>query len=156
MSDSEKPPSPLPTNYNPSGCLPKSILDAAKASGKSAQATTEPPPPPATLPQVIYDDWAKIDIRVGVVIEASRVDKSDKLLKLLVGFGELGTRQILAGIGLTFEPDAVVNERYLFVVNLAPRKMMGLESHGMMLAIGEAADKLSLVKTDAPVGVRVG
>lgn len=86
-------------------------------------------------PTITFDDFLKVDIRAGQIIAAERVPKSDKLLKLQVFFGpELGTRQVLAGIGATFPPEALVNNVAAFVVNLAPRKMMGLESHGMILA----------------------
>ena len=64
--------------------------------------------------------------------------------------GECGTRQVLAGIGLTFQPEQLVGNSYAFVANLAPRKMMGLESHGMILAAGPSLSELSLVTTSPP------
>lgn len=89
-----------------------------------------------TLPlaEIPFDDFKKVDIRAGRITSAERVPKSEKLLKLIVNFGELGNRQILAGIGKSYEPEAVLDKTATFVVNLAPRKMMGLESHGMILA----------------------
>lgn len=86
---------------------------------------------------IAFDDFLKVDIRAGQIVAAERVPKSDKLLKLQVDFGpELGTRQVLAGIGKEFDPDKLSTQQptAAFVVNLAPRKMMGLESHGMILA----------------------
>jgi len=83
---------------------------------------------------ITFDDFMKVDIRAGFITAAERVPKSDKLLKLQVNFGDLGTRQILAGIGKDFAPEAIIGLSAAFVVNLAPRKMMGLESHGMILA----------------------
>jgi len=86
-------------------------------------------------PDVItFDDFLKVDIRAGWIKTAERVPKSDKLLKLTVDFGPLGTRQILAGIGKQHSPETIIDTPAAFVVNLAPRKMMGLESHGMILA----------------------
>lgn len=96
-----------------------------------------------------YADFQKVDLRFGTVQSAERVPKSDKLVKMLVSFGT-ETRQILAGVGKTFTPEQLIGEQFLFVVNLAPRKMMGLESHGMMLATGEATN-LILVKPSWPV-----
>jgi len=106
---------------------------------------------PDKSPVIEYGDFIKVDIRLGVVEAAEVVPKSDKLLKLTVNLGEVGTRQILAGIGQTFKPEDLVGKQYAFVINLAPRKMMGLESHGMILATGPSMDKLSLITTDSPV-----
>lgn len=83
---------------------------------------------------ITFDDFLKVDIRAGRITSAERVPKSEKLLKFTVNFGELGTRQILAGVGKSYEPETLVDKTAMFVVNLAPRKMMGLESHGMILA----------------------
>lgn len=163
----EDQPRELPPGYNPSGCWPRNLIDAnavkAEAERAAAKKVAETPPETAPvtpafepiLPEISYADWQKIDIRVGFVRSAERVPKSDKLLKLQVSFDGF-ERQILAGIGQSFTPDEVVGNRYLFLVNLAPRKMMGLESHGMMLAAGDGPDRLSLTKIYAPVGLRVG
>jgi len=106
-----------------------------------------------TPPAVIsYDDFAKVDISFGTILAAERVPKSDKLLQLTVDLGEPTHRTILAGIGKTVEdPAALVGQQRLFVTNLAPRKLMGIESHGMMLACGEGPDKLSFVTPTSPV-----
>ncbi len=148
MSDNDQPkPSP---SVNPSGCWPKSLIDANKAAVEAEKA--------AALPaEITFADFQKVDIRSGQVLSCERVPKSDKLLKLQVDFGDvLGQRQILAGVGLSHPPEALAMNFYLFVVNLAPRKMMGLESHGMMLASGESPDKLDLVVTFIPKGHRLG
>lgn len=88
-----------------------------------------------TSPSLSFDDFMKVDIRAGVVLEAEAVPKSDKLLKLKVSFGtELGQRTIMAGIAKSYTADELIGHRVLAVVNLAPRKMMGVESHGMLLA----------------------
>lgn len=81
-----------------------------------------------------FDDFLKVDIRVGEITKAEIVPKSEKLLKLEVYLGELGTRTIMAGIAKSYDVNGIVGQRCLVVVNLAPRKMMGVESHGMLLA----------------------
>ena len=101
------------------------------------------------------DDLAKIELRLGLVKAAERVPKSDKLLKLQVDLGEPELRQILAGIGKTYEPEAMIGKRIVVVANLAPRKMMGLLSHGMVLAASDA-ELLSVLSPDkdiAPGGI---
>lgn len=95
---------------------------------------------------ISYDDFKKVKLVVGTVLLAERVPKSDKLLKLSVDIGEAVPRQIVAGIGKTFSPEYMVGKQFVFVANLPPRKLMGLESHGMILATGEP-DKLHLVQT---------
>lgn len=102
-----------------------------------------------------FDDFMKIDVRVGEIIKVEPVAKSEKLLKLEVYFGELGTRTILAGIAKHYANP--VGLRALFVVNLAPRKMMGLESHGMILAGHDpATGNITLATCDnVPAGTRI-
>lgn len=104
---------------------------------------------------IVYDDFLKVDMRAGTILSAERVAKSDKLLKLQVNLGEVGTRQIIAGIGKDFEPEQLVGTRVVAVVNLAPRKLMGLESHGMLLA-AHGGDKLGLVNVSVPDGAKIG
>lgn len=112
-------------------------------------------------PEITFDDFQKIDIRVGRIVSAERIPKSNKLLKLQVDFGsELGLRQIVAGIGLGIELDKIANAHVCAVVNLAPRKLMGLESHGMLLAgnlgLGTATGVSLVTCLDSPVGTRIG
>lgn len=99
---------------------------------------------------ITIDDLVKVDLRVGTVLSAERVPKSDKLLKLAVDLGEPSPRQILAGIGKTFTPEAITGKQIAVVANLPPRKMMGLESQGMVLAAGEA-DNLALFQPTTAV-----
>lgn len=94
---------------------------------------------------ISYEDFAKIDLRSGTITKAERVPKSKKLLQLEVYFGELGHRTILAGIGESYDPATIIGIRVTAVLNLAPRKMMGLESHGMLLAAVQTNGKLALV-----------
>jgi len=100
--------------------------------------------------EITYDDFMKVDLRVGKVVEAERVPKSTKLIRMQVDFGSF-KRQILAGVGETFEVTDLISKQFTFVVNLAPRKMMGFESHGMMLATGEDSKHLSLVSPDKEI-----
>ncbi|HEX6243230.1 MAG TPA: methionine--tRNA ligase subunit beta, partial [Polyangiales bacterium] len=99
------------------------------------------------------DDFGKLDLRVAEVLTAERVPKSDKLLRLEVDLGPLGKRQILAGIGKHYAPEALVGKRIAVLANLPPRKMMGLESQGMVLAAGDGA-LLSVLSPlmEVPVG----
>lgn len=123
--------------------------NALAATLQVASANTKTPPEEA--PQYFtYDNFLAIDLRFGTVISAERLPKSKKLFKLMVDLGEPAPRQILAGIGETFETDAVIGKQYLFVANLPPRKMMGVESNGMILAAGEPAS-LTLVSPTSPV-----
>lgn len=103
---------------------------------------------------ITFDDFMKLDIRVGTINQAEVVPKSKKLLKLQVSFGsEIGVRTILAGIAQAkaygevvdgvWKDSCLVGTRILAVINLAPRSMMGIESHGMLLA-GHHGDDLYL------------
>ncbi len=90
------------------------------------------------VPGVIqYDDFAKLDLRIGTVIEASPHPNADKLLVLQVDLGEQ-KRQIVAGIRGYYEPAALIGRQIIVVANLAPRAMRGLESQGMLLAASNA------------------
>ena len=82
-----------------------------------------------------YDDFSKVDMRIGTVLSVEDIEGSDKLIKMEVDFGTLGKRQILAGIKTWYKPEDLVNKQLPFVINIKPRKMMGLESQGMMLAV---------------------
>lgn len=85
--------------------------------------------------EITFDDFTKIDLRVGTILTAEAIPKSKKLVKLSVSFGpEVGNRIILAGIAEHFTPEQLVGTRVVAVINLAPRAMMGIESHGMLLA----------------------
>lgn len=83
-----------------------------------------------------YDTFCKTDLRIGLVLEAERVPKSDKLIKMQVDIG-LERRTIVGGIGKAYAPEDLVGRRVVVVANLAPRKLMGIESHGMLLAASD-------------------
>ena len=99
---------------------------------------------PPLRDEIVYDDFAKMDIRIGTITEAERVPKSDKLLKLQVNDG-LGGRQILSGIAKHFSPEDLIGKQVTFLANLAPRKMMGHESAGMILMAEDCDGRLSLI-----------
>lgn len=83
---------------------------------------------------ISFDDFSKLELRVGTVIEAEEVEGSEKLIKLMVDLGEEQPRQILAGIIKWYKPASLVGKQFVFVANLEPRMMMGLQSNGMLLA----------------------
>lgn len=89
-------------------------------------------------PRISIDEFSKIEVRVGTVESAERVPDTDKLLRLLVNFGEEGgPRQIVSGIaGYVAEPNSLVGRQLAFVTNLEPRTIRGLESNGMLFAVG--------------------
>ena len=95
-------------------------------------------------PQIVYDDFAKLDLKVGTIISASKVEKADKLLKLEVDLGS-EKRIVVSGIALHFQPDGIVGKQVVLVANLAPRKMRGIESNGMILMAEDKAGKLYFV-----------
>lgn len=99
---------------------------------------------PELKAEITYDDFAKLDIRIGTITEAERVPKSDKLLKLRVDDG-MGGRQILSGIAKHFTPDELIGKQVTFLANLAPRKMMGHESQGMILMAEDADGALAML-----------
>ncbi|WP_266363704.1 methionine--tRNA ligase [Tellurirhabdus rosea] len=105
---------------------------------------------PEAKPEITYDDFAKMDIRIGTILEAERVPKSDKLLKLKVDDGH-GQRQILSGIAKHFAPEDLIGKQVTFLANLAPRKMMGLESQGMILMAEDRDGSLALLPPHKPV-----
>lgn len=107
---------------------------AEAASGREGGPVAPAPAAPETPAVITIDDFMKVHLKVGKVIEAERMPKSQKLLKLKVDAGEAEPRTILAGIAESYEPEAMVGKTIVIVANLAPRRMMGVESNGMVLA----------------------
>lgn len=107
---------------------------------------------PDTAPkaEITFDEFAKIDLRIGRIATAEKVPKKTRLLKLTVDVGEETPRTIIAGIGESYDPQVLVGKHAVFVLNLAPRTVGGVESHGMILALGPAPDSLSLLTTNLP------
>ena len=114
--------------------------------------------PAASAPdgKISIDDFAKIELRVGQVKLAEKVQGADKLLRLEV---DLGTevRQVVAGIAEAYAPETLVGRKVVIVVNLAPRKLRGLESNGMIVAASPEGGKpvLAAFLEDVPVGTRL-
>jgi methionyl-tRNA synthetase len=110
------------------------------------------PEPSLDVPElretVDADTFFKVDLRVGKILEAERVPKSDKLIRMKVDIG-LEQRTIVGGIGKAYEPAELLNRLVVVVANLAPRKLMGIESHGMLLAASDNASKPYLVAPQA-------
>ena len=97
-----------------------------------------------------FDDFTKVDIRVGTVTEAENIPKSDKLLKLKVDTG-LDKRTILSGISKYYSPEEILNKKVMVLINLKPRKMMGFESQGMLLLADDGDGNLSLMQPDSNI-----
>jgi len=111
---------------------------------------------------VTIDDFAKLDIRIGKVVEAKEVEGSDKLLRCVVDFGpELGQKIIFSGIKKWYKPEELVGKLLPYVVNLAPRPMFGEESQGMLMAPapenseGEKEASLFFVDKEVSPGTKV-
>lgn len=87
---------------------------------------------------ITYEDFEKVDIRVGTIVSAEKIPDTDKLLKLMVDFGAEGIRQIVSGISTYFpDPSILVGQQTTFVFNLEPRMIRGHESNGMLFAHGQ-------------------
>jgi methionyl-tRNA synthetase len=100
--------------------------------------------------EIVYDDFAKLDLRIGTVTACEKVAKADKLLKLSVDLGT-ETRTIVSGIALHYTAEEMVGKQVVVVINLAPRKMKGIESQGMILTAEDKDGKLRLLKPEEAV-----
>ncbi|MFZ3217345.1 MAG: methionine--tRNA ligase [Candidatus Acidiferrales bacterium] len=132
--------------------VPKPSAAAAVPSGGAGA-----PAPAVVAAKIGIEDFAKVELRVGVVKSAERIQGADKLLKLLVDIGD-EVRQVLAGIALGYAPEELVGRKVVIVANLAPRKMRGLESNGMLLAASVGPDGKPVLCTfaeDVPAGAKV-
>lgn len=102
--------------------------------------------------KITYEDFAKVEVRVGKILSAEKIPDTDKLLKLSVDFAEGSPRQIVSGISLYF-PDCsvLVGKKCMFVTNLAPRTIKGHESNGMLFAVSTEDGKFSLLEPNADI-----
>ena len=112
------------------------------------------------MPEIIYDDFAKLDIRIGTVIAAELVPETDKLIKCTVDFGDPpaggGVRTIVSGIAQWKKPEELVGRQFPYIVNLAPRMLRGVESQGMLLAASdESGVALLTPERTLPTGTRL-
>ncbi|MDQ6761687.1 MAG: methionine--tRNA ligase subunit beta, partial [Bacteroidota bacterium] len=101
-------------------------------------------------PEIVFDDFAKIDLKVGTIVSAEKVPKADKLLNLQIDLG-FEKRTILSGIAEHFSPEEIINKQVVVVANLAPRKMRGIESNGMILMAEDKEGKLYFVAPDTVI-----
>jgi methionyl-tRNA synthetase len=143
-------------------------LASSRLSTTPAAAPTDAPldrkenaPDPSAAPtqpaHITIDDFVKVDLRVAQILVAERVPKADKLLRLEVDLG-YEKRQILAGIAQYYEPEKLIGRKIVIVANLAPRKMRGLESNGMLLAASlppDGSPVLAGFLEDVPLGARL-
>ncbi len=137
---------------------PQPVPTAAPTTPAATAATPVTPtatPAPAAPPQISIDDFMKIQLKTAKVISAERVPKSEKLLKLQVSLGT-EQRQIVAGIGKKYEPEALVGKMIVIVANLKPAKLMGIESQGMVLAAGDSEVRgLATILEEVEPGTKV-
>lgn len=121
-------------------------LQATKTSNQMQQQAA--PALPAPKETITYDDFAKMDLRVGTIMEAEKMPKADKLLVLKIDTG-LDVRTIVSGIAESFSPEEIIGKKVTVLINLAPRKLRGVESEGMILMTENTAGKLVFVNPDA-------
>jgi methionyl-tRNA synthetase len=117
-------------------------LQDTKIKNQSEAIGLKPQKPPVT-----YEDFAKLDIRVGTILEAKKVPQADKLLELRIDTG-IDQRTVVAGIAAHYTPEEVVGKRACFLVNLEPRKLRGLTSQGMILMAEDPAGKLTFIQPE--------
>lgn len=124
-------------------------LKAGLVKPANSKKMEEPKTHPAKL-EIVYDDFAKLELKAATVTACEKVEKADKLLKLEV---DLGTekRTIVSGIALHYKPEELVGKQVIVVTNLAPRKMKGIESQGMILTAEDSDGKLRLLQPEMPV-----
>ncbi len=148
-----KPVSDTPTSPQPTAAAPTA---AAAALQSPAPATTAATAPAAAQPaQITIDEFMKVQLKAAKVLAAERVPKSEKLLKLQVSLGT-EQRQIVAGIGKKYEPEALIGKTIVIVANLKPAKLMGIESQGMVLAAGDSEVRgLATFVEDVEPGTKV-
>ena len=122
--------------------------------GRSDDQKMESPAPAvaAAKPNIAFDDFAKLDLRVGTIVAAERVPKADKLLKLAIDIGEPQPRTVVSGIAMHYAPEQLPGQQVVLVANLEPRKMRGVESQGMVLMAEDPAGKLVFVQPKEAIG----
>lgn len=128
------------------------LLDTKKANEPAPEIEIVP-----QKPNIAFDDFAKLDLRVGKVLECTKVPKADKLLQFLIDDG-MGKRTIISGIAAWYKPEDLVGKQVCFVANLEPRKLKGIESQGMLLSVEDTDGTLSLIQPpkDITPGSQIG
>jgi methionyl-tRNA synthetase len=148
--EEQKPAAPAPVGQSTSAAAPQAAAEAAPAAS-AAVATSAVPE------KIAIDDFLKVELRVGQIQSAERIVGADRILKLMVDIGT-EVRQIVAGIALAYEPEKLVGRKVVVVANLAPRKMRGVESNGMIVAASIEPDNKPVLAgflEDVPVGARL-
>ncbi|MBC7848213.1 MAG: methionine--tRNA ligase [Chitinophagaceae bacterium] len=138
--------------------LKAGLVKSESEQSKPAAATTNPSNTKmetTAKPVIQFDDFAKIDLKVATILAAEKVEKADKLLKLTV---DLGTEQrtIVSGIAMHFQPADIIGKQVVVVANLAPRKMRGIESNGMILLAEDSSGKLHFINPETVIGSGAG
>jgi len=117
--------------------------DSVQDTAQDTERTTSPEE--SQKSHISFDEFVKVELRIGRILHAGIVEKSEKLLELSVDFGEGQPRQVVSGIRMQFQaPEELINRSFVFVTNLEPRKIMGLESQAMIVA-GKGPDGLALM-----------
>jgi len=130
-------------------------LEKLNAAGDAANGSAIQKDFVPVKPQITYDDFAKIDLRVAKVVAAEAVPKSKKLIKLQIDLG-FEQRQIVAGIAEKLSPEQMIGKTIIVVANLAPAKLMGVESNGMLLATAGDGENFALLTPSPTVSSGVG
>ena len=129
----------------------KAFFESLPAKDEPAVNKTEAP---EKLPEIKFDDFMNIELRSAKVVECEKVEKSKKLLKLKLDLG-YETRQVVSGIASCYTPDDLIGKKVIVVANLAPAKLCGVESQGMILASGEEKIRVVFLSDDTPLGERI-
>ncbi len=147
-----KPVSDATTPQQPTAAIP---TPTTAVPPSPTPIVSDPVPQAPAVAQITIDDFMKIQLKTAKVISAERVPKSEKLLKLQVSVGN-EQRQIVAGIGKKYEPEALIGKMIIIVANLKPAKLMGIESQGMVLAAGDSEVRgLATIFEDVDPGIKV-
>lgn len=127
-------------------------LENTKASNKKTNPKANP-----MKEEIQFDDFTKIDLRTATILTAEKVEKADKLLKFSVDTG-VDVRTVVSGVAESFTPEECIGKQVMILLNLAPRKIRGIESQGMLLLTTKPDGKLAFVTPDVPVenGVEIG
>jgi methionyl-tRNA synthetase len=127
-------------------------LENTKESNKKTNPKANP-----MKEEIQFDDFTKIDLRTATILTAEKVEKADKLLKFSVDTG-VDVRTVVSGVAESFTPEECVGKQVMILLNLAPRKIRGIESQGMLLLTNDAEGKLVFVTPDVQVenGVEIG
>ena len=141
----------IPIAWSPVDEAIQKQIDKLENSKKANQQAAAANLATAVTPQkelISYEDFAKMDIRIGTILEAEKMPKADKLLILKVDTG-LDQRTIVSGIAQSFDPKEIIGKKVTVLANLAPRKLRGVESHGMILMAENKEGKYIFLNPDA-------